>query len=158
MASAPTIAVARPESRAGWPAIAARSGVTGSAAAAAGLLVRAGRHGEHGERGAEQSTGDAGRETPAGRHRFGRGGGAAAATAAGRDGVVPGDRVAVADAGLGQVELHVPGGGPVTVERGDDRAGLLVAGGEQEGRGTAVGLHADGVVAGLGVGQLVGAV
>ena len=47
---------------------------------------------------------------------------------------------------------------PVAGERGDDGADLLVAGGHQERRRPAVGLHADRVVAGLGVGELVDAV
>ncbi len=63
-----------------------------------------------------------------------------------------------ADAGLRQVELHVARSFPVTSQGGDDRAGLLVAGGQQEGRGTAVGLRADGVVARFGVREFVDAV
>ena len=58
-----------------------------------------------------------------------------------------------ADAGLGQVELDVAGGVPVAGQGGDDGAGLLVAGGEQERRRAAVALHADGVEARLGVGR-----
>src|SRR5207253_770946 len=66
----------------------------------------------------------------------------------------PGGRVAVqvhaavADPGLGQVQLYVAGGVPVTGERGDDGAGLLVAGREQERGCATVALHADGVVPG----------
>ena len=60
--------------------------------------------------------------------------GAAAAAAVGDRCRLSDDRVAVADAGLGQVELDVARRRPVAGQRGDDRAGLLVAGGEQERR------------------------
>src|SRR5690606_25451823 len=64
-------------------------------------------------------------------------------------------QVGGAHAGLRQVELDVAGRLPVPGQGGGDRAGLLVAGGQQEGGGAAVALDADGVVAGLGVGQFV---
>jgi hypothetical protein len=82
----------------------------------------------------------------------------AAATCAGGDGVVVQDGVAVADAGLGQVGLHIAGRLPVAGEGDDDRAGLLVAGGQQERRRLPVGPDPDRVLAGFGVGEFVDAV
>ena len=55
----------------------------------------------------------------------------------------------LADAGLGQHQLHVVGRRQVAGDRRDDRADLLVAGQQQEGRRAAVALDADGVEARL---------
>src|SRR5688572_20655964 len=50
---------------------------------------------------------------------------------------------AVAHPGLGQDQLDSLGGFEVTIERRNHRAHLLVASHGQEGRGAAIGLHAD---------------
>jgi len=54
--------------------------------------------------------------------------------------------------GVGEGQLDPVGGLQVTGEGGSDRAGLFVAGHGQEGGGAAVGLHAEEVEAGFGVG------
>ena len=77
------------------------------------------------------------------------------AAACGRFG---GRGLGAADAGLGQHELDAARRLPVAGQRGDDRADLLVAGAQQEGRRAAVALHADHVDAGVGVRELVDAV
>ena len=63
-----------------------------------------------------------------------------------------------AHARLRQLQLHPARGLLVAGEVGGDRADLLVAGGQKEGRRTAVALHANQEQARLGLGELGGAV
>ena len=72
--------------------------------------------------------------------------------------VVLGRGRAVADAGLGQHQLDPARALPVAVQRGDDRADLLVACAQQERRSAPVALHTDHEYPLVGVAELVHAV
>ncbi len=102
----------------------------------------------------QQAAADPGRQTA--RRCLGRGVRGRAAAAAAR--LLAVHEARRAHTGLGQRQPDVAGRLPVAGQRGDDRPGLLVAGGEQEGRRAAVRLGADRVVPGLGVAELVHAV